>query len=77
MLILLKLEHALVTADLLNQNPTKAAIRPCDLSPRFFCIDATLLCEFESDNIWIYEFEYNRSEKSHRVRAGLYDQRFH
>ena len=22
-----------------------------DLSPRFFCIDATLLCEFESDKI--------------------------
>ena len=23
----------------------------CDLSPQFFCIDATLLCEFESDEI--------------------------
>ena len=26
-------------------------ITRCDLSPRFFCIDATLLCEFESDKI--------------------------
>ena len=26
-------------------------ITGCDLSPRFFCIDATLLCEFESDKI--------------------------
>ena len=24
---------------------------------KFFCIDATLLCEFESDYIWINEFE--------------------
>ena len=31
--------------------PTKATITQCDLSPRFFCIDATLLCEFESDKI--------------------------
>ena len=29
----------------------KATIARCDLSPRFFCIDATLLCEFESDKI--------------------------
>ena len=29
----------------------KATITQCDLSPRFFCIDATLLCEFESDKI--------------------------
>ena len=27
----------------------KATITRCDLSPRFFCIDATLLCESESD----------------------------
>ena len=27
------------------------------LSPRFFCIDAKLLCEFESDKILINEFE--------------------
>ena len=33
------------------QLPTKAAITRCDLSPRFFCIDATLLCEFESDKV--------------------------
>ena len=30
---------------------TKATITRCDLSPRFFCIDATSLCEFESDKI--------------------------
>ena len=29
----------------------EAMITWCDLSPRFFCIDATLLCEFESDKI--------------------------
>ena len=29
----------------------KATITRCDLSPRFFCIDAKLLCEFESDKI--------------------------
>ena len=30
---------------------TKATITWCDLSPRFFCNDATLLCEFENDKI--------------------------
>ena len=29
----------------------KATITLYDLSPRFFCTDATLLCEFESDKI--------------------------
>ena len=29
----------------------KATITQYDLSSRFFCIDATLLCEFESDKI--------------------------
>ena len=29
----------------------KATITWCDLSPRFFCTDATLLCEFERDKI--------------------------
>ena len=29
----------------------KATVTRCDLSPRFFCIDAALLCEFESDKI--------------------------
>ena len=29
----------------------KATITRCDSSPRFFCIDAMLLCEFESDKI--------------------------
>ena len=36
---------------------SKARITRCDLSSRFFCIDAELLCEFESDKIWINEFE--------------------
>ena len=35
----------------------KATITQCDLSPRFFCIDATSLCEFESDKIQVNEFE--------------------
>ena len=30
---------------------SKATITRCDLSPRFFCIDAMLLCEFEIDKI--------------------------
>ena len=34
-----------------NISQSKATITRCDLSPRFFCIDATLLCEFESDKI--------------------------
>ena len=29
----------------------KATITRCDLSARFFCIDAAFLCEFESDKI--------------------------
>ena len=29
----------------------KATITRCDLTPRFFCIDDTLLREFESDKI--------------------------
>ena len=33
----------------------KATITQCDLSPRFYCIDATLLCVFESDKIRINE----------------------
>ena len=32
-------------------NSSKATITQCDLSPLFFCIDSTLLCEFESDKI--------------------------
>ena len=36
---------------------SKATITRCDLSPRFFCIDATLLCEFERNKIWINELE--------------------
>ena len=30
---------------------SKATITRCDLSPRFFCIGATLLCKFTSDKI--------------------------
>ena len=40
-----------------SSNLYKATITWCDLSARFFCIDAKLLCEFESDKIWINEFE--------------------
>ena len=29
----------------------QATITRCDLSPRFFCNDASLLCEFEGDKI--------------------------
>ena len=35
----------------------KATITRSDLSPRFFCTVATLLCEFESDKISMNEFE--------------------
>ena len=35
----------------------KATITRCDLSPRLFCIDATLLCKFESDEIRLSDFE--------------------
>ena len=36
----------------------KATITQCDLLPRFFC--RWCLCEFESDKIWINDFEQNR-----------------
>ena len=36
---------------LINQDQREATITRCDLSPRFFRIDATLLCEFESDKM--------------------------
>ena len=36
---------------------SKATITPYDLSPWLFCIDAISLCEFESDKIWVNEFE--------------------
>ena len=32
-------------------SPLTATITRYDLLPRFFCIDTTLLCEFESDKI--------------------------
>ena len=34
-----------------EQRPSKATITRCDLSTRFFCNDAALFCEFESDKI--------------------------
>ena len=34
-----------------NSLTNKATITRCDLLPRFFCIDATLLCKFESGKI--------------------------
>ena len=34
-----------------RQNKPWATITQCDLSPRFFCNDATLLCKIESDKI--------------------------
>ena len=34
-----------------SKKKPEATITRCDLSPQFFCIDATLLCEFESDKI--------------------------
>ena len=49
---------------------TKVRITWCDLSSRFFCTGATLLCEFESDIDKIYEsMSLNRivADKSHRV----------
>ena len=30
---------------------SKSTITRCDLSSRYFCIDATLLCKFESDKV--------------------------
>ena len=45
-----------------RQNKPWATITQCDLLPRFFCNDATLLCEIESDKIWINEFEWNCSQ---------------
>ena len=43
----------------------KATITRCDVSHRFFCNYATLLCEFESDKI----LSLNRivADKTHRV----------
>ena len=35
----------------LNDRDFRATITRCNLSPPFFCIDAPLLCEFESDKI--------------------------
>ena len=37
-----------------NNGPS---LKGYDYSPRSFCNDATLLCESESDKIWIDEFE--------------------
>ena len=40
----------------------QARVTWCDLSPQFFCNDATLLCKFEIDKIRINEFEYSHSQ---------------
>ena len=40
-----------LNAGLQTNTNSEATITRCDLSPRFFCIDATLLCEFQSDKI--------------------------
>ena len=39
------------TGTLKKKKQMKATITWWDLSPGFFCIDATLLCEFESNKI--------------------------
>ena len=44
-------------ASIQKKRGDKSTIRRCDLSSRFFCIDFTLLCKFESDKIWINEFQ--------------------
>ena len=40
-----------------NKKQNKVTITCCDLSPRFFSNDAALLCKFESDEIWLNDFE--------------------
>ena len=45
----------------------KATITRCDLSPQFFCIDATSLCEFESDKIESTSLNRIAADKSHGV----------
>ena len=47
--ILLSFLYLNFTRVLLTAQAHKATITRCDLSPRFFYIDATLLCQFESD----------------------------
>ena len=37
------------TIEITNVGINKATITWCDLLPQFFCIDAALLCEFESN----------------------------
>ena len=45
------LQHMIISQIGKKIAPCKATITRCDLSSRFICIDATLLCEFESDKI--------------------------
>ena len=47
----LKSEKKLTFSEFHFETETKATVTRCDLSPRFFCTDAKLLCEFESDKI--------------------------
>ena len=41
----------LTSCQFLGDEKNKATVTRCDLSARFFCIEATLLCEFERDKI--------------------------
>ena len=41
----------------------KARITRCDLSDRFFGIQARSLCEFQSDEIRVNEFHYYRNRQ--------------
>ena len=53
-----------------NQHLHKATITWCDLSSRFFCIDATSLCELESDKYESTSLNRIAADKSHSVIAG-------
>ena len=45
----IKVKQQLIRYLMRNRLLVKATMAWCDLSPRFFCMDATLLCEIESD----------------------------
>ena len=50
-----------------NDVSIKATITRCDLSPRFFCIDATLLCELKAIRYEPTSLNKIVADKSHRV----------
>ena len=54
------MNKASIEQTVLGGHLLKATITRRDLSARFFCIDATLLCKFVSDKMLIDEFEWNR-----------------